>query len=92
VYEFWQFFEFLENNTATLVNHSSNSDLIAISLNEIAEIARNRGSTMGDLALLRKLLPHSKRYKFLDNKNVYSRYSQKAVRCYVFKRNLSKGR
>lgn len=86
VYEFWQLFEFLDNNTAAQVNHSTNDDLIAINLNSLAEIARNRGSALGDISTLRKLLPHSKRYKFIDNKNVYSRYEEKTMRCYVFKK------
>lgn len=90
ILEFWHLYEFLENSTKAEINHSTDRDLIAINLNEIVEIARNRRSNIGDVSLLRKLLPHSRRYKFVDNKNVHSRYAKKAVRCYVFKRESGK--
>lgn len=90
VIEFWHLFEFLEEGTKAQINHSIDQDLIAINLNEFVEIARNRGSNIGDVSLFCKLLPHSKRYEFIDNKNVYSRYAKKVVLCYVLKRESGK--
>ncbi len=86
IQEFWYLFEYLEESNAQ-INHAHNfRDLIALNINEMAEVARNRGSNIADPALLRKLLPDNKRYEFIANKTVTSRYTGKSVRCYVFKR------
>ena len=99
VAEFWEVFEYLESlGEGPQVNHSIDPKLIAINLNEFAEMASVHRQNLGDLKTLRGLLVNSRSRKWLEtNKAVYSavRASQavingaprrsSTVRCWIFK-------
>jgi hypothetical protein len=98
VAEFWEVFDYLESlGEGPQVNHSTDPTLIAINLNEFAELASVHRQNLADLKTLRTLLTESRSRKLLDtNKPTYSavRASQSAgnsmfnkpltVRCWVF--------
>lgn len=99
VAEFWEVFEYLESiGEGPQVNHSTDPKLIAINLNEFAELASLHRQNLADLKTLRGLLVNSRSRKWLEtNKAVYSavRASQavingaprrsSTVRCWIFK-------
>ncbi|GGY03654.1 toprim domain-containing protein [Paludibacterium paludis] len=74
VAEFWDLYEYLEGleDEAVLnLNHSRDSDqTIAINLNHFIEVATDRRQKIPDLLELKKLLPHSKRHKFIEANKV----------------------
>lgn len=98
VAEFWEVYEYLESlGDGPQVNHSTDPKLIAINLNEFAELASIHRQNLADLKTLRSLLTESRSRKLLEtNKSTYSavRASQSAgnalfnkpltVRCWVF--------
>jgi hypothetical protein len=100
VAEFWEVYEYLESiGEGPQVNHSTDPKLIAINLNEFAEMASVHRQNLGDLKTLRGLLVNSRSRKWLEtNKPIYSavRAAQAAchgipmktttVRCWIFQR------
>ncbi|WLI14405.1 MULTISPECIES: toprim domain-containing protein [Pseudomonas] len=98
VAEFWEVYEYLESlGEGPQVNHSTDPKLIAINLNEFAELASVHRQNLADLKTLRTLLTESRSHKLVEtNKPTYSavRASQSAgnamfnkpltVRCWVF--------
>ncbi|KAF1019927.1 MAG: hypothetical protein GAK37_03638 [Pseudomonas sp.] len=98
VAEFWEVYEYLESlGEGPQVNHSTDPKLIAINLNEFAEMASLHRQNLADLKTLRALLTESRSRKLMEtNKATYSavRASQSAgnalfdkpltVRCWVF--------
>ncbi|MFJ2282056.1 bifunctional DNA primase/helicase [Pseudomonas sp. NPDC087803] len=98
VAEFWEVYEYLESlGEGPQVNHSTDSKLIAINLNEFAEKASEHRQNLADLKTLRGLLVNSRSRKWVEtNKAVYSavRASQAVmngtpkrsttVRCWIF--------
>ncbi|UUT14497.1 toprim domain-containing protein [Pseudomonas zeae] len=100
VAEFWEVFEYLESlGEGPQVNHSNDPKLIAINLNEFAEMASVHRQNLGDLKTLRGLLVNSRSRKWQEtNKPIYSavRAAQAAshampkktttVRCWIFQR------
>jgi hypothetical protein len=100
VAEFWEVFEYLESlGEGPQVNHSIDPKLIAINLNEFAELASVHRQNLGDLKTLRGLLVNSRSRKWQEtNKPIYSavRAAQAAshsmpkktttVRCWIFQR------
>lgn len=99
VAEFWEVFDYLESlGEGPQVNHSNDPQLIAINLNEFAELASEHRQSLADLKTLRSLLTASRSRKWLEsNKATYSavRAWQVAknplasrsmtVKCWVFK-------
>lgn len=99
VAEFWEVYEYLESlGDGPQVNHSKDSKLIAINLNEFAEQASEHRQNLADLKTLRALLADSRSRKLMEtNKPIYSavRASQAVsnamfnkpmtVRCWVFR-------
>ncbi len=100
VAEFWEMFEYLESlREEPVLNHSTDPNLIAINLNELAEKASEHRQNLVDLKTLRKLLPNSCSHKLVEaNRAIYSAIratenartpmSPKAttVKCWVFKK------
>ena len=98
VAEFWEVYDYLESlGEGPQVNHSTDPKLIAINLNEFAELASIHRQNLADLKTLRSLLIESRSRKLLEtNKATYSavRASQSGgnalfnkpltLRCWVF--------
>ncbi len=74
VAEFWEIYEYLESTSEEpVLNHSSKPEVIAINLNEMAELAAEYRQRLPDLRLLRPLLKQSVRHTFVDaNKPIHS--------------------
>jgi Toprim-like len=67
VAEFWEVFEYLESiGEGPQVNHSTDPKLIAINLNEFAELASLHRQNLADLKTLRGLLVNSRSRKWLE--------------------------
>ena len=89
---FWETYEYLEGlSDERVVNHSRKPDRIAINLNDFYATAMIYSQKVPELELLRKLLPHSRRYKFLgSNVSVCSALrapdtcKTKTVKCWTF--------
>ena len=98
VAEFWEVYDYLESlGEGQQVNHSNDTKLIAINLNEFAEKASEHRQNLADLKTLRALLGDCRSRKLLEtNKPTYSviRAAQsaanplfdkpKTVRCWIF--------
>lgn len=94
VQQFWDTFEFINKpGTKNQLDHSNAPEIIAINLNHFFQIARETGQPLPDMALLKKALKTSRRYRFVDYKNVTSNVFDppKSVKCYVFERTPTKG-
>ncbi|WP_020410988.1 toprim domain-containing protein [Hahella ganghwensis] len=96
VAEFWESYEYLNiqpdhtalspSSMAEVLNHSTGAEQIAINLNHFDEVCRDRGQKSLDLKTLKKLLPNSQRYKFVESRKVYSKRLNKTLHCWIFKR------
>lgn len=100
--QFWDIYEYLDSEGLP-VNHSRNDDLIAINLPQFYEIASKSHQQLDALSYLKKLLPSSTRFKYVEqNKPINSRYSKpkdrvdaslithkyySSLRCFVFQKN-----
>jgi hypothetical protein len=108
VERFWEIFEYLDNTgpyafeddddgLLSQLNHSRDRAYIAINLNHFMQIAMDKRQQVPDLVDLKKYLPTSKRYKFVEaNRTVSSVIHARlnaqsdfrrpeSVRCWVFK-------
>jgi hypothetical protein len=111
VQEFWEAFDYLDGMTTTamhgridsspLLNHSRNSDEIAVNLNEFVERAAQHRQQIPAISDLKKVLRTSKTRRFIDVKAVSSaikvteREGQevaKTVHCWVFQRPVTSQR
>ena len=88
--QFWEIYDFLHTQrdangkTFEILNHSSNPDLIAISLPHFREIAQNRKQEIPPLTELPPLFRVGKRHKLIGNKNVNSQLEHCIRKCWVF--------
>ena len=92
VQEFWELYDYLNGDPAEpKLNHSRDPAFIAINLNEVIELASLQRQQVPVLRDIKKLLKTSKRYQYIDQRNVNSviRARQSvmslSVRCWVFK-------
>ena len=99
VAEFWETFHFLNipkgNNESDawddpndqVLNHHKDADAgwVAVNLNEYAKACRDYGQEKPDLTRLKKLLPGSTRYEYIDNKKMGSAIDQKVRHCWIFR-------
>jgi len=74
-----------DNGFDQVLNHSNSDGRIAINLNQFAEICRKYGQEPPDIKQLKKLLPGSTRYPFIETGKVKSRLLGKALHCWIFK-------
>jgi hypothetical protein len=94
VVEFWELFEFLDSSEGEgdgMLNHSRKDGLIAVNLNEFAEMAANKRQRVPDLTELKRHLKTSKYPRFIENNRVVNSTRgrdafdhKKSVRCWVF--------
>ncbi|WP_369301712.1 toprim domain-containing protein [Pseudomonas sp. N2-5-1-1] len=91
VVEFWELFDYLNGPDGDL-NHSRTDGLIAVNLNEFAEMAANKRQKVPDLTELKRHLKTSKSPKFIEtNRTVCSARAKdafdkaKTVRCWMFR-------
>lgn len=83
--EFWELYHYLQDETDSIVNHSTDSSRIAISLPEFESLLAKHKLKPLDMTALRRELPQSKRYPFIDSRElVWSKAKGKPVRCFVF--------
>lgn len=97
--QFWETYQYLNHAVMHIetdkedkdvfierLNHSNDSAFIAINLNEFYEQARKHGQELIPINDLKKLLPNTTRYPYVDYKQVRSRKSPFRVKCWVFKK------
>lgn len=86
VVAFWELFEHLDANlNQDSLNHSANTQLIALSLVEIEERASKRGLRMPvEMTQLKALLRGSRSRRFVDVKTVTSKVTHASKKCWVF--------
>ena len=93
--QFWDVYESLDAQNYP-VNHACDPKIIAINLADFHSIAKSKGYQLDDVKEIRKLLPTSLRYKFIEkNKTTYSRVykgveegkSTKSVKAYIFQKS-----
>lgn len=68
-----------------VLNHSNKENQVAINLNHYVEMCRKFGQEIPDLKVLKKLLPGSTRYRFIECTKVKSKQAGKTLHCWVFK-------
>lgn len=103
VAQFWDVYDYLQGDSADAVlNHSRNPELIAINLNHFIEVASERRQTIPDITELKKLLPTSRRHKFIEssktvNSAVHAQFNARSngvkkpdtAKCWVFEAKRS---
>jgi hypothetical protein len=106
VERFWEMFEYLnglgpDGNEADLsaqLDHSRDADVIAVNLNHFVQLARDRQQQVPDVSDLKKYLPTSKRFRFVEanrtvSSAVHARLNARSddikrpasIRCWIFK-------
>ena len=85
--KFWDTFEFINGEmTGGSLNISKDKEEIVFNLNMFRAQCHAYSQELMDLTELKRLLPSSKRHKFVTkNKPVWSPTEQKTMRCWVFK-------
>lgn len=76
VEEFWDIYEYLEADdefSDGLLNHSRNNGVIAISLPHFEQVCGDRKLKFPPLTDLKRVLPTSRRHKFVEQRTVNSR-------------------
>lgn len=68
------------------LNHSADPNLIAINLEHFQQACRNSGQEFTAAALLRRYLPQSTTYKFIESRKVRSRLEKRPLNCLVFQK------
>ncbi|MBN3005604.1 toprim domain-containing protein [Chromobacterium alkanivorans] len=101
VAEFWEIFEFLDGSGddedgQPVLNHSRDSNVIAINLNHFLEVATDRKQKVPPLADLKRVLKTSRSRKFVDikavnssinahyNANTHGAKKPSTLKCWVF--------
>ncbi len=93
---FWEQFEYInefdsKKGRVDCLNHATDEAIIAVNLNQFREYAQNSGQALIDMAQLKKLLPHSRRYKFKEaNKTVNSKHNTGSIKCWIFEKGGKK--
>lgn len=95
--QFWQIFHFLNEDVVTItdgegtreeiretLNHSADKGLIAVNLEHFQQACRQAGQEVIPAALLRRHLPQSSTFKFLEHRKVRSRIEKRPLNCLVF--------
>lgn len=92
VQEFWELYDYLNGDPAEpKLNHSRDPSVIAINLNEVIELASLQRQQVPALRDIKKLLKLSKKYQYIDQRNVNSAIRARhnmmglSVRCWLFK-------
>lgn len=89
---FWEAYDYINSRSerfAEILNHSHTPETtIALNLNQFREKCMAMGQAVPDLTLLKKLLPGTKRHKFLEsNKQTASRIDTgRGYRCWIFEK------
>lgn len=89
---FWETYDYINTRSgrpSDQLNHSQSPDTtIAVNLNHFREKCVDYGQPYPDMAMLKKLLPYTRRHKFVEaNKAVASRVEgNKTVKCWIFER------
>lgn len=89
VARFWEIVEYIEARKAdagggSVCNHASTPGEIAVSLTHVQEMSRDLNMEVLPQLELKRLLPGSRRHRFVAQKKVYSRIFGKPVHCWVF--------
>lgn len=89
VEQFWESFHYLNSQHETKVDnfldHSSDPGIIAVNLSQYRELCQKHGQELPDMKTLKKLLPQSKRHKFVEaGRAVSSQHFNKTMRCWIF--------
>ena len=90
---FWDAYDYINSRSAKgteQLNHSQTPDTtIAVNLNHFREKCVDLGQQYPDLAMLKKLLPHTRRHKFVEaNKATASRVEAKTIKCWIFEKGV----
>ena len=89
VEKFWDAFYFMEAERKAAeifsMNMSKDPTLVAINLNDFRAECLCRGQELMDITQLKKLLPTSRRHKFVEsNRAVWNGDKRKTLKCWVF--------
>lgn len=88
--EFWEVWDSLAATRPTL-NHARHPGLIALSLPELAEAARQAQLGLPDMPALRQVLKHCRSPRFVGVKAVNSLHRGHTVKCWVFESPAAEG-
>ncbi|MGB3222507.1 MAG: toprim domain-containing protein [Desulforhopalus sp.] len=87
--KFWETYHYINDKSrdSNVLDHSDQEKEIGINLNSFREHCIQYGQELIDLTQLKKVLPTSKRHKFIaKNRAVWSKHLQKTIRCWFFQR------
>ncbi|MBX6698669.1 toprim domain-containing protein [Pseudomonas aeruginosa] len=97
--KFWNIYHFLNERVVTItdqdgtreeihetLNHSTDPALIAINLEHFTQASKNAGQELLPSTLLRRDLPKSQTYAFIENKKVRSALEKRPLQCWIFQK------
>ena len=93
--QFWDVYDYFEELSEVAnryrVNHSANSDEIAIKLNEFDALAKENNQSLEDIKLIKKILSTSTRHPYIGTKTIRSSIRDgKPTYCHIFMKNKEK--
>lgn len=94
IQQFWEVYDYIESrrDKPTLNHAHHNKDYIAINLNHFAEEALASKQPLGDLTELKRILPTSVRFRFIESNRVISSNihqngdKPRSIKCWIFKK------
>lgn len=102
VEQFWESYHYLNSQHPTkaddFLNHAHDDSILAINLPQFTEMCQKHGQERVDQKVLKKLLPHGKRHKFVECRMVSSKHLEREdkntgkmvarqMRCWVFQKD-----
>jgi len=87
--KFWETFHYINDKSkeGNVLDHSELEKEIAINLNSFRANCIDYGQELIDLTQLKKILPASKRHKFIGrNRSVWSKHLKKSIKCWIFQK------
>lgn len=88
---FWEAYDYVNSRgpVSEQLNHAKDTEgIIALNLNHFREKCQDYGQAYPDVGMLKKLLPHTRRHKFVESsKSVRSRHEQtRIIKCWIFEK------
>lgn len=97
--KFWQIYHYLNEDVVTIIdssgereetretlNHSNDRNLIAINIEHFQQACRNAGQEVIPDVMLRRALPNSTTYPFIEIRKVRSPIEKRSINCWLFKK------
>lgn len=86
LYEFWDLFDMLETSVRPRLNHSHDSDIIAIEPFEFRQFCQDKDLEFPSINVVRREMHTRSRYPFEGHREIKSAITGKLINCWTFRK------